>query len=76
MFRVMRIDPDSVGIGMRSTREIARKRLSAVIRILHGHARDPQTLVVIRIDAYLREIHRTRIAVHIAHPGPGFTLVV
>ena len=71
----MGIDPDRVCIGVRCPGEIAGKRLSTVIRILHRDARDPDTLVVIRIDADLREIHRPRIVDHIAHLGPGFSLV-
>jgi len=68
------IDPDSVEVNVDAGHAIGDEGLATVFGIGHVHARHPNSLIVVGIDAHLTEIHGPRVSV--AHSGEVFAFVV
>ncbi len=71
---IRRIDPECVEISVDFSDAIGGKGFSAIFGKIHRRAQGPDAQVVVRIDAHLAVIGRTRVGV--AHLFPGFTHVL
>jgi len=68
------VDPHGVMIGVKVRSAFGLERFAAVFGVVKADAKNPDALVVIRVDSDVGEVHEAGIGV--GHFGPGLALVV